>query len=80
MLTALNSASMPSGGHTSVTKWLNKAASTEIPFLVYIVKVRVVFDNEQVITLVLIAGFRAGLAGLNLGYPENPAFKPRKPS
>ena len=27
-------------------------------------------------TLVL----RAGLAGLNLGYPENPAFKPRKPS
>ena len=31
-------------------------------------------------TLVLIAGFRAGLAGLNLYYPENPALKPRKPS
>ena len=30
--------------------------------------------------LVLIAGFRAGLAGLNLDYPENPAVKPRKPS
>ena len=30
--------------------------------------------------LVLRAGFRAGLAGLNLGYPENPALKPRKPS
>ena len=27
--------------------------------------------------LVLIAGFRAGLAGLNLGYPENLALKPR---
>ena len=47
LLTALNSASMPSGGHTSVTKWLNKAASTEIPFPPGIV--RVVFDNEQVI-------------------------------
>ena len=31
-------------------------------------------------TLVLIARFRAGLAELNLGYPENPAPKPRKPS
>ena len=31
-------------------------------------------------TLVLIAAFRAGLAGLNLGYPEKPALKPRKPS
>ena len=31
-------------------------------------------------TLVLIAGFRAGIAGLNLDYPENPALKPRKPS
>ena len=30
--------------------------------------------------LVLIVGFRAGLARLNLGYPENPALKPRKPS
>ena len=30
--------------------------------------------------LVLIAEFRAGLVGLNLGYPENPALKPRKPS
>ena len=38
---------MPSGGHTPVTKWLNKAASTEIPFPPGIV--RVVFDNEQVI-------------------------------
>ena len=38
---------MPSGGHRSVTKWLNKAASTEIPFSPGIV--RVVFDNEQVI-------------------------------
>ena len=47
LLTALNSASMPSGGHTSVTKWLNKAASTEIPFLPGIA--RVVFDNKQVI-------------------------------
>ena len=31
-------------------------------------------------TLVLIARFRAGLAGLNLGYPENLVLKPRKPS
>ena len=31
-------------------------------------------------TLVLRAGFRAGLAGLNLGYQENAAYKPRKPS
>ena len=31
-------------------------------------------------TLVLIAGFRAGLAWLTLCYPENPALKPRKPS
>ena len=31
-------------------------------------------------SLVLRAGFRAGLAGLNLGYPENPALKSRKPS
>ena len=30
--------------------------------------------------LVLIAGFSAGLARLNLGYPEKPALKPRKPS
>ena len=37
---------MSSGGHTSVTKWLNKAASTEIPFPPVIV--RAVFDNEQV--------------------------------
>ena len=29
---------------------------------------------------VLIAGFRAGLSGFNLGYPENPPVKPRKPS
>ena len=47
LLTALNSASMPSGGHTSVTKKLKKAASTEIPFSPGIV--RFVFDNEQVI-------------------------------
>ena len=32
------------------------------------------------LTLVLIAGFRAGLVELNRGYPENPALKPRKPS
>ena len=31
-------------------------------------------------SLVLRAGFRAGLAGLNLDYPEKPAVKPRKPS
>ena len=31
-------------------------------------------------TLVLIAGFRAELAWLTLGYPENPALKPGKPS
>ena len=31
-------------------------------------------------TLVLIAGFRAGLAGLNRGYPKNAALKPREPS
>ena len=31
-------------------------------------------------SLVLMAVFRAGLAGLNHGYPENPALKPRKPS
>ena len=30
--------------------------------------------------LVLIAWFRAGLAGLNLDYPENRALKRRKPS
>ena len=29
--------------------------------------------------LVLLAGFRAGFAGLNLG-PENPPLKPIKPS
>ena len=39
---------MPSGGETPVTKWLNKATSTEIPFPPGII-VRVVFDNEQVI-------------------------------
>ena len=33
--------------------------------------------NVLSLTLVLIAGFRAGL---NLGYPENPALKSRKPS
>ena len=31
--------------------------------------------QTKVTSLVLIAGFRAGLAGLNLGYPENPALK-----
>ena len=31
-------------------------------------------------SLVLRAGFRAELAGLSLGYPENPALKPRKSS
>ena len=36
--------------------------------------------SQQKLPLVLIAGFRAGLAVLNLGYPENPALKPRKPS
>ena len=30
--------------------------------------------NRVLPTLVLIGGFRAGLAGWNLGYPENPAF------
>ena len=33
-------------------------------------------NDSPLKTLVLIAG----LAGLNLGYPENPALKPRKPS
>ena len=40
------------------------------------------FNNSEQIesySLVLVAGFRAGLAGLNLGYPENPALKLRKP-
>ena len=37
-------------------------------------------DEKFSTSLVLIAWFRAGLAGLNLGYPENPALKPRKPS
>ena len=32
------------------------------------------------ITLILIAGFRAGSAGLNLGHPEIPPLKLRKPS
>ena len=31
---------------------------------------------QEKFTLVLIAGFRAGLAGLNLVYPENRALKP----
>ena len=31
-------------------------------------------------SLELIAGFRAGLDVLILGYPENPALNPRKPS
>ena len=35
---------------------------------------------QENFTLELIAGFRAGLAGLKLGYPEHPAVKPRKPS
>ena len=33
----------------------------------------------QLSLLVLIAGFRAGVAGLNLGYTENPTLKPGKP-
>ena len=40
-------------------------------------------QNSEVInnlSLLLMAGLRAGLAGLNLGYPENPTFKPKKPS
>ena len=37
-------------------------------------------DMRKFATLVLIAGYRAGLAGWNLSYPENPALKPRKPS
>ena len=39
---------------------------------------RIVLAISQ--ALVLIAGFRAGLAELKLGYPENSALKPRKPS
>ena len=35
---------------------------------------------QEMFTLILIAGFRAGLPGLSLGYPEIPALKPRKPS
>ena len=35
-------------------------------------------DTLSFITL-LRAEFRAGLAGLKLGYPGNPALKPRKP-
>ena len=38
------------------------------------------FPYSLYITLVLITGFRAGLTGLNLGYPENPALNPIKPS
>ena len=30
--------------------------------------------------LILIAGFKAGVVGLNVGYPKKPALKPRKPS
>ena len=40
-------------------------------------------QNSEVInnlSLLLMAGLRAGLAGLNLGYPENPTFKPKNPS
>ena len=33
---------------------------------------------EFQVSLALIAGFRAGLAGMDLGYPENPLLKPRK--
>ena len=40
------------------------------------------FVNKKTfaLALVLIAGFRARLAGLNLGYPENRTLKPRKAS
>lgn len=31
-------------------------------------------------TLVLIAAFKADLAGLNLSYPKNLSLKPKKPS
>ena len=37
-------------------------------------------QKPATLTLVLIAGVRAGLVELNRGYPENPALKPRKPS
>ena len=36
--------------------------------------------RKFILALVLIAGFRAGLAGLNLGYPENPPLKARRSS
>ena len=46
-LSALNSRSRPSGSHTYLTTWLNKASAKEITFPSGLV--RVVFDNEQVI-------------------------------
>ena len=50
----------------------------EIHYIAERTKAAVIGITES--TLVLIAGFRAGLAGLSLGYPENPALKPRKSS
>ena len=45
-----------------------------------IVRFKKIQEDQGSGALVLIARFRAGLAGLNLGYPENPSLKPRKPS
>ena len=41
-----------------------------------------VFTNFEsfIPTLILMVGFRAGLSGLNLGYPEKPPLKLRKSS
>ena len=50
----------------------------EIHYIAERTKAAVIGITES--TLVLIAVFRAGLAGLNLGYPKNPALKPRKSS
>ena len=42
--------------------------------------VQVSLEKYCVLLLVLIAGFKVGLAGLNLGYPENALVKPRNPA
>ena len=42
--------------------------------------VQVSLEKYCVLLLVLIAGFKVGLAGLNLGYRENALVKPRNPA
>ena len=72
----------------STDKWNNKACREIVDILAKVIRdvMKGYFAGGNFLafsgdaTLVLIAGFRAGLAGLNLGCPENPGLKPRKPS